>query len=98
MLQAPDLLADTLDETIARFYVTVERIDKRGYADQIRIVIIGLTIRSDETGIVDIVEGAKDGDIEVGQVEQRRVFRRNTDGTAEYRIIRPDPVLKEQRK
>src|SRR5262245_63220970 len=53
-------------------------------------------VRSEDTHVVDIVEPGEESDVEVGKAQLARILRGKAHRTAEYRVVRPDPVLKEQ--
>ena len=53
---------------------------------------------SEDARVVDIVEPGEEGDVEVGKAQLARVLRGEADRAAEDRVVRPDPVLQEQRE
>ena len=60
-------------------------------------MVVGV-VRADDARVVDIVEPGEEGDVEVGKAQRRRVFRGEAHRAAEDRVVRPDPVLQEQRE
>ena len=57
-----------------------------------------MLVRSEDTHVVDIVETGEEGDVEVGKTQLLRILRGEAHRAAEDRIVRPDPVLEEQRE
>ena len=53
---------------------------------------------SEDARVVDIVERGEEGDVEVGKAQLPRVLRGEAHRAAEDRVVRPDPVLQEQRE
>ena len=53
---------------------------------------------SEDARVVDIVERGEEGDVEVGKAQLARVLRGEAHRAAEDRVVRPDPVLQEQRE
>ena len=59
---------------------------------------LSASVRSDDARVVDIVERGEESDVEVGKAQRRRVLRGKAHRAAEDRVVRPDPVLQEQRE
>ncbi len=55
-------------------------------------------LRSEDARVVDIVERGEEGDVVVGKAQLPRVPRGKRHRAAEDRVVRPDPVLQEQRE
>ena len=53
---------------------------------------------SEDARVVDIVERGEEGDVVVGKAQLPRVLRGQAHRAAENRVVRPDPVLQEQRE
>ena len=83
-----------LYQAVARFDKPVEGVDEGGYAIEGVVVLV----RCDVARVVDIVERGEEGDVEVGKAQRRRVSRGKGHRAAEDRVVRPDPVLQEQRE
>ena len=83
---------ETLDQAVARFEIAIESIDESGDAINVGVVIVV----SDNAVVVDIVEGTKKRDVEVGQTQDCRVLCGKADGTAENGVVRPYSVLQEE--
>src|SRR5690606_31316034 len=87
----------TLNQAIARFDVAAESIDEGGKAIDVCIVVIDLVL-PENAPVVHVVECGEKCDVEIGKPECCRVFRWKAHGATENGVIRPNPILQEQRK
>ena len=55
-------------------------------------------VRPQQSDVVDVVERGEEGGVEVCEAEFRGVLGRNAHSGTEDRVVRPDPVLQEQRE
>ena len=69
------LLVGALQQAIARFDVAAEGIDEGRYAKEIGVVVVELSLRTDDARVVDIVKGGEERDVEVCKAKRRRVPR-----------------------
>ncbi len=83
-----------LDQAVACFDKAVEGVDEGGDAVEGVVVLI----HRDVARVVDVVERGEEGDVEIGKAQRRRVLRRQAYRAAEDGVVRPDPVLQEQRE
>jgi hypothetical protein len=77
--------------------MAVERIDELCDAVELGKIVV-LSVRPQQTRVIDIVERGEECDVEVGQTKGGRVLGRQAERTAEYRVVGPDPILQKQRE
>ena len=84
-----------LYQAVARFDIAAEGVNEGGYAIDVGVAVL---LRSEDARVVDIVERGEEGDVVVGKAQLPRVLRGEAHRAAEDRVVRPDPVLQEQRE
>ena len=63
------MIVAAINQPVARFDVAAVSIDEGGGAEEIGIVVV-VSVRSDDAGIVDIVERGKQRDVEICKAER----------------------------